>query len=150
MLATYSRSQRGFTLIELMIVLTIVGIVSSFAYSSYSTNIIKTHRSDAQVVLMSFAAAMERHYISQGSYLGADNGDAADGNGFLKPGIFSMEAPIDGNVKYYDLRMIVTATTYSLFAIPKGTQAGDGNIRLTSTGQRNWDKTSNNTYSTGW
>ena len=147
------KKNRGFTLIEILIVLVLVSIISSFAYSSYSKNIVKTRRIDSQAALMSFAAAMERHYIAKGSYLGSDNGEEPDSNGYLTPNakVFASEAPLDGSAKYYDLRIkALSETAYTLFAIPKGPQAGDGKLRLSSTGERVWDKSDNNSFSEAW
>ncbi len=56
-----SQIQKGFTLIELMISVAIIGIITSIAYPSYQGFIVSTNRSAAQADLMSLAAAMERH-----------------------------------------------------------------------------------------
>jgi type IV pilus assembly protein PilE len=62
---------RGFTLIELMIVVAIVGILSSIAYSSYQSSVAKSRRQAAQGCLMELAQYMERHYTSNMSYASA-------------------------------------------------------------------------------
>ncbi len=146
-------SQRGFTLVEVMIVLVIVSIVTAFSYASYQHNIHKVRRTDAQTTLVSFSAAMERHYIAKGSYLDADDGNPADALGFLVPdaAVFESEAPLDGSVKYYDLRIsALTATAYTLHAIPKGSQSSDGKMKVGSTGERVWDNANDGSYSSVW
>jgi type IV pilus assembly protein PilE len=141
--------QKGFTLVEILVVLAIVSVISAIAYSSYSDNIIKTHRADAQATLVTFAAAMERFYVANGSYEGASDGDDSLGE-IPAAAVFASESPLESATKLYDLRMNTAATTFTLHAIPKGKQAGDGRLRYTSTGERSWDKENNGTYTAPW
>ncbi|AZT82887.1 prepilin-type N-terminal cleavage/methylation domain-containing protein [Marinobacter sp. NP-4(2019)] len=140
------KAQKGFTLIELMIVVAIIGIIAAIAYPSYTEHVRKTKRSDGQGALMGLAAAMERHYASNNSYEDAAAGGADTGS----PGIYPDEAPLDGNDKYYDLTIqSADATTYTLRATPKGAQAGDGMLELDSTGARRWDRDDSKAFETG-
>lgn len=59
------RMQRGFTLIELMIVVAIVGILAAIAYPSYRDSVRKTQRTDAKVTVSRLAAGQERYYTIQ-------------------------------------------------------------------------------------
>lgn len=128
------RKPRGFTLIELMIVVAIVAILALIAYPAYTAYVERARRADAQTALMQFSAAMERHYSENLSYAGA-----ADASGV--PTIFATQAPLDGGSKYYNLRVTAAdATGYTLTAIPIGAQAGDGNLTLQGSGVRGWDK----------
>lgn len=54
--------QKGFTLIELMIVVAIIGIIAAFAYPSYRDSVVRSQRSDATVSVSRLAAAQERFY----------------------------------------------------------------------------------------
>jgi len=124
----------GFTLIELMIVVAIIGIIAALAYPSYQDQIKKARRADAQGVLMSFANTMERYYTENNTYTGAGTGTPPDTGA---PTIFETEAPLDGDTKYYDLTIkTASATAYTLCADPKGTQNGDGGLSVDSTGNR--------------
>lgn len=133
--------QNGFTLIELMIVVAIVGILAAIAYPSYRDYVIETRRADAQGALMGLANAMERHYTENNTYRNASMGGGSDHTG--EPSIFPTEAPLDGDDKFYDLSIIsATATSYTIRATPKNDQAGDGFLQLDSTGARAWDENS--------
>ena len=62
---SYKRAemQSGFTLIELMIVIAIIGIISAVAFPSYSSYITKSRRADAKISLTKMADAQERWYL---------------------------------------------------------------------------------------
>lgn len=122
------RKGKGFTLIELMIVVAIVGILASIAYPSYQRYIEESRRSDARASLLQLAQFMERHYTANGTYL------LADGSA---PALPFSEAPRDGNNKFYDLTLgNMAAGTFTLSAAPKGAMAGDacGTLTLTQAG----------------
>lgn len=67
--------QRGFTLIELMIVVVIIGIIASIAYPSYTRYVERSQRSDATTVLMEAASHLERCYTKNYSYDGCTDAD---------------------------------------------------------------------------
>ncbi|MDQ1920656.1 type IV pilin protein [Massilia pseudoviolaceinigra] len=65
-----NRTGSGFTLIELMITVAIVGVLSAVALESYTRNVLKSQRSVAQGVLMQNAQLLERYYTTKGDYAG--------------------------------------------------------------------------------
>ena len=66
-----SKDQRGFTLIEMMIVVAIIGILAAIAYPSYQSYVIKTKRADMMTEMQNIASVIESRKLAQGSYSNA-------------------------------------------------------------------------------
>lgn len=64
----FEKQQSGFSLIELMVVVAIIGILSSIAYPSYLEYVRKARRSDAQQHLMALAQQNQQYFIDQRAY----------------------------------------------------------------------------------
>lgn len=63
-----SHHQRGFTLIEVMIAVAIVGILSAIAYPSYTAYILRGKLVEASTNLLSVRTAMEQYYQDNRGY----------------------------------------------------------------------------------
>jgi type IV pilus assembly protein PilE len=59
---------RGFTMVEILIVMLVVAILAAIAIPSYSAYIVRGQRSAAKAVLLQTAQAMERYYTANGNY----------------------------------------------------------------------------------
>jgi len=136
---------KGFSLIELMIVLAIVAILASLAYPSYQRYVIRAQRHEAKAALQGLAQSMEKQYAQNNTYAGL----AAGGANVGAPAFFATQSPLDGGPKTYNLQINATATTYTLTATPIAgtTQANDGALQLLSTGQRGWDSNHDGAFS---
>lgn len=97
----------GFTLIELMITVAIVGILAAIAYPSYVEYAERGRRNDAKAVLLEAAQYMERHFSQSGTYVGA-----------TLPAALS-KSPKEGAAWYNITASGVAASTYTLTATPK-------------------------------
>jgi type IV pilus assembly protein PilE len=124
-----SRNSAGFTLIELMIVVAIIGIIAAIAYPSYRNNVMATHRANAQADLMKLAQWMERKYVQQ-DYSYQDGGSA--------PTLPQTRSPQDG-AKMYDLTVTTASKNeFELKADPAGGQTDDkcGTLTLNQAGAK--------------
>jgi type IV pilus assembly protein PilE len=63
-----SKKSRGFTLIELMVVVAIIGVISAIAYPSYDSYMKKSRRADAKVALTRLVDREERFYLQNNTY----------------------------------------------------------------------------------
>ena len=123
-----ARRNSGFTLIELMIVVAIVGILSAVAYPSYTEYIRRGNRSEATAALLEAQQFMERYYAASNRY-----STAADGNPALPTRLQTLPA---GGPARYTLSVAATVNSYTLTATPLGSMLADncGSLTITNTG----------------
>jgi len=141
-----SRAHNGFTLIELMIVVAIIGILAAVAYPSYQEYVKSSRRAEAQSALMGLAAAMERHFTVSNTYKGAGSGGGDTG----APSIYYDQVPNGGGTAYYNLTIeSASDAAFLVKATPANAQAGDGFLDLNNQGIRRWDRDNSGGIGTG-
>ncbi len=145
-----SSSQRkfglGFTLIELMITVVIIGILASIALPAYNSYIAKARRADAKTQLLQAAQFMQKFYAANDRYDQDRASNAVLGSGVGMPDGLRV-SPADGTALYqlntaiaapgnYVASVSVSTFTLSMAPISGRSQASDtcGIFTITSTG----------------
>jgi type IV pilus assembly protein PilE len=121
------RRASGFTIVELMVTLVIVGIIASAAFSTYQNQIIRANRSAAEQFMLTIADRQTQYLLDARSYASSIG---AGGLNLTPP------ATVANN---YTVTIALTAGPppgYLITATPIGRQARDGGLTLDSTGQK--------------
>lgn len=165
MTSMHSKTMAGFSLIELMIVVTIIGIAAAIGYPMYTEKAIETRRSDAKEALGRLATLQEKIFTECNMYATALTttaiGSSCTAGGGGTPVIaWADVAPFVSADGHYAITMInptgfgpnpanlcLQTTCFMLQANPTGpgasglqTRAGisDGNLRLDHAGRKSW------------
>jgi type IV pilus assembly protein PilE len=142
------KTAKGFTLIEVMIVLALIGILSAIAFPNYQEYIKKGQRSRATADLLVANQWMERYYSENLRYTTTLGGTT--NTEFTTR--FAIGSPLDGAsaaTKLYDITLTAVADrTFTIRLAPTGGMAGDkcGNYSITNTGIRAVSGTPGMTY----
>lgn len=105
--------RNGFTLIEVVVVVAIIGVLAMIAYPTYVDQVYKTRRSDAKVALLNVAQQFERCYTEASNYTA---------------GVCPSGFPLNSNEGYYSITLAagsLTGSSYTLVATAQGVQQGD-------------------------
>lgn len=126
-----SSRESGFTLIELMIVIAVVGLLTAIALPSYQSYVARGKRAEARAEVLKAEGWLERYYTENNRY--------ADGPTSTANAAFSARfgpVPATGPANYNISVTFPTITSYSVVATRTGSMTTDncGNYTKTNTG----------------
>ncbi len=125
---TRYKAAKGFTLIEIIATVAIIGILLKIALPSYNNSILQSRRTAAKTALLDLASREARYYSTNNAYSSSTAnlgyGNYAAGTGVIP----SISLPLNGSGEYYDLT-VTTSNANTQFlgtATAVNSQANDG------------------------
>ena len=125
------RTAGGFTIIEMMMVVTLVAILGSLAVSTYRNYVLRANRTEARMALLATQVAQEKYFLQNNAYAQDIATVVAAPPGGL--GINLTAGGVTQTGAYTISFTAASATTYTLQAVATGTQVKDTAACLTFT-----------------
>ncbi len=121
------RTQKGFTLIELVVTMVIAAILAALAIPAYSSYVRKSHRTDAKTALLDMASLEERYFSTQNVYsqTWSDLGYSGTGAISIGSGYYTVAAPVVTAAVAPTATSVGSPATYTLVATAVGQQLKD-------------------------
>lgn len=132
-----AEGDKGFTLVELMVVVAVVGILAAIAYPNYRDYVLRSNRAVGQALLADSAARQERFFSDFNRY--ADVVVAAGGCANASCGLRYASNQSEGGLYQLEVELSEGNTAYTLTVRAIGNQAQDtpcATMSLTNTGLR--------------
>jgi len=137
-----THKSRGFTLIELMIVVAVIGILAAIAVPSYRSYIVRAARVEAQTEMLELASLQEKIFLNSNSYACSVTAPYAGTSATTcaNAGLGRTSGRTNDGRYTLSLDIGAPAQTFVLTATPVAgaSQVGDGNLSVSESGRRLW------------